>query len=369
LTLKQLRKQVIFSMRYIHEIPSSEGEMPLSKTIHLLNKPTGQIVLIGLYLLVLFALVIAANVFFPERYTTFATVLLSIVIEASPFLLAGSLVSGCIHVFLDQRRLFRIVPRHPVLGALLGATLGLLFPVCECGVIPVTRRLYQKGLPISTGVAFMLAAPVVNPIVIASTYAAFGWGPMLFGRLGGSFLIASTIGLLFAIAKPQEAMCEAHIHAHDHEKAAEPCVCQLMPTSPLKDRIAETIATAGDDFLDMLRYLIAGAIVAAGLQTLIPQTTLLTFRTNTVTSVLTMMLLAFVLSVCSTADAFLALAFTTTFTQASVLAFLVFGPMVDIKSTLMLLRVFRRRSVMYLILLAAMLTLTLTVLLNVQFGW
>lgn len=350
------------------------------KRTTILKKPAGQMALIGGYLFLLFALVIVGNVVSQERYTTVVTILLSIFLEATPFLLAGSLVSGLIHVFVDQQLLSRVVPRHPFWGAFLGAAAGLVFPVCECGVIPVTRRLYQKGLPLSTGIAFILAAPVINPIVIASTYTAFGWGPMLLGRLGLSFLIAGAIGLLFSLAAPEEILLhEARKtcgNFPENPPGNESGTAHLdispleqIPDSPLKERIYEAFASAGDDFLDMIRYLIAGAIVAAGLQTLIPQSTLMAFNTNAVLSVLTMMLLAFLLSVCSTADAFLALAFMNSFTQASVLAFLVFGPMVDIKSTLMLLRLFRRRSIFYLILLAGMMTLTATVFLNLQVRW
>ena len=114
-----------------------------------------------------------------ERFQTFVTIFLGIFIEAVPFLLAGSVVSGLIEVYLKRETLFRLIPRQPVVAALMGASMGLLFPVCECGVVPVTRRLYQKGLPVSVGIAFLLAAPVINPIVILSTYAAFGWGPIL----------------------------------------------------------------------------------------------------------------------------------------------------------------------------------------------
>jgi uncharacterized membrane protein YraQ (UPF0718 family) len=117
------------------------------------------------------------------RAQTFVTIFLSIFIEAAPFLLAGSMVSGLIEIFVGRDILYRFVPRQPLLAALTGGSMGLLFPVCECGVVPVTRRLYQKGLPMSMGVAFLLAAPVITPVVIASTYAAFGWGPMLWGRL------------------------------------------------------------------------------------------------------------------------------------------------------------------------------------------
>src|SRR5690606_10573070 len=124
-----------------------------------------------------------------ERFQTFVTIFLGIFIEAVPFLLAGSLVSGLIDVFVDNESLARYEPKRAVPAAFVGALLGFAFPVCECGVVPVTRRLYQKGLPVSVGIAFLLSAPVINPVVLASTYVAFGWGPVLIGRFVFSILI------------------------------------------------------------------------------------------------------------------------------------------------------------------------------------
>jgi uncharacterized membrane protein YraQ (UPF0718 family) len=324
------------------------------------------------FLLVLLAAVIILeeNIILPavfyDRLQTFVTIFLSIFIEAVPFLLAGSVVAGFIEVFVKRDTLIRFVPRHPVGAALAGGALGMVFPVCECGVVPVTRRLFHKGLPLSVGVAFLLAAPVVNPIVVASTYAAYGWGPMLWLRLGLSFMIASMVGLIFYFATPDEVMLpdtlhahsSAHHHHHDHSH-----------NNSVFQRIWDALATGGDDFLDMARYLVAGCLLAAGMQTLVPQSALLLLGAGVLTSILVMMALAFVLSVCSTVDAFLSLAFVSTFTPASILAFLVFGPMVDIKSSLMFLSIFRRRVVGYLILLPFMFTLVITLFLNLYMRW
>jgi len=298
-----------------------------------------------------------------DQLQTFVTIFLSIFIEAVPFLLAGSLVSGFIEVFVDQKMLDRFTPRQPLLAALAGASLGVVFPVCECGVVPVTRRLYQKGLPISMGIAFLLAAPVINPVVFASTFAAFGWEPMLWGRFGFSFLIAAVVGFLFNLAQPKEVLLP--------ETVEEVSCHDPHPVQPMGrvQRIWEALATGGDDFLDMSRYLIGGSLLAAGMQTLVPQSALLALGAGPVASVLVMMALAFVLSVCSTVDAFLGLAFVNTFTPASILAFLVFGPMVDVKSSLMFLGVFRRRAVLYLILLPLMLTMVVAIYLNLNVSW
>ncbi|MBK6325193.1 MAG: permease [Chloroflexi bacterium] len=315
--------------------------------------------LIGLVVLtaVIFALARFTTGPIHDRFQTFTTIFLGIFIEAVPFLLAGSIVSGLIEIFIDRDWLARWVPRRAAAAALTGALMGFAFPVCECGVVPVTRRLYHKGLPLSVGVAFLLAAPVVNPIVILSTYAAFGWGPVLIGRLVFSVLIAFIAGLLFNLAAPEEALLPT-------TQADEACRVVDERQGTGYGRFWQALAIGGDDFMDMARYLIAGSMMAAAMQTLIPQSTLLALGSGPIISVIIMMALAFVLSICSTVDAFLALSFVNSFTTGSILAFLVFGPMVDIKSSLMFLGVFRKRAVLYLILLPMALSLLMGVAIN-----
>jgi uncharacterized protein len=297
------------------------------------------------------------------RIQSLVTIFLGIFIEAVPFLLAGSLVSGLISVFVSRESLMKLIPRHPVLAAVMGALMGLVFPVCECGVVPVTRRLYQKGVPLSVGVSFMLAAPVVNPVVIASTVAAFGWGPMLAGRLGISLLIAVTVGTLFHLAQPEEVLQDAVAESCQHGD------CHHPVNHGQGKRLWDALASAGDDFLEMVRFLIIGSFLAAGMQTLIPQSALLNLAHGIPLSILVMLALAFVLSVCSTVDAFLALAFVNVFPPAAILGFLVFGPMVDIKSTLMFTGVFRRQAVAYLVLLPLVMSLLAGLALSFLGGW
>ncbi|MBZ0274955.1 MAG: permease, partial [Anaerolineae bacterium] len=138
------------------------------------------------------------------------------------------------------------------------------------------------------------------------------------------------------------------------------------PRKPLLAGMRDALLMAGDEFFDMGRYLIIGSLLAATMQTLVSQETLLALGRGPVVSVLVLQALAFVLSVCSTVDAFLALAFAGTFTTGSVLAFLTFGPMVDIKSTLMFLGVFQRRTVVYLIVLPLLMTMLIGIWLNLN---
>lgn len=317
----------------------------------------------------------AAPVSVAERLQTFTTIFLGIFIEAAPFLLAGALASGFVEVFVRPAALARLIPRQPVLAALAGAALGLALPVCECGIVVVVRRLLAKGLPLRVGVAFLLAAPVVNPIVFASTLTAFGAGRMLLARFALSFIIAAAIALLFGAARAEQVLRgepragghqhqhAGHHHGHDHEHGPE------AAAGSLASRARAAVSAAADDLFDVGRYLVAGSLLAAALQALVPQQAILEVGSGAVSSVLVLSLLAFVISVCSTVDAFVALSFVGTFTPASILAFLVFGPMVDIKSSLMFSSIFRPRVVVYLILLPFSATLVASLLLGTQVGF
>ncbi len=312
---------------------------------------------------------------FSTILSIFSTRFLGIFIEAIPFLLLGTVASGLIDNFVSPDDIARWMPRNPILATLAGTFMGFLFPVCECGVVPVVRRLYTKGLPMSVGVTFLLAAPAINPIVLVSTYVAFGFGPVLIGRFVITAVVATAVGLVFAFAaRPQDVLRPtslAPVMGGDglDDPFGRGGVIPLYaraPRKPILLGLRDSIIDAGDEFFEMGRYLILGSLLAAAMQTLISQDVLLALGRGPVVSVIVMQLLAFVLSVCSTVDAFLALAFAGTFTTGSILAFLTFGPMVDIKSTLMFLGVFKRRTVLYLILLPLLMTMLIGVWMNLN---
>ncbi len=295
----------------------------------------------------------------------FSTRFLGIFIEAVPFLLLGTLVSGLIDAFLTPEDIARVVPRNAFLATIAGAFLGFAFPVCECGVVPVVRRLFNKGLPMWVGVTFLLAAPVINPVVLVSTAVAFGVGPVLIGRFALTIVVAVAVGLVFALgARPQEVL-RPGTWMPVMGGSGEGILTRPV-RKPLAQGVREALLSANGEFFEMGRYLIIGSLLAAGMQTLVSQETLLALGKGPLISVIVMQLMAFVLSVCSTVDAFLALAFVGTFTTGSIISFLTFGPMVDIKSTLMFLGVFQRRTVFYLIALPLLMTLLAGVWLNLN---
>jgi hypothetical protein len=296
----------------------------------------------------------------PERINTFTTIFLGIFIEAVPFLLLGTIASGFVEVFTDQSSFARWIPRSVAGATLAGSLMGIAFPVCECGVIPLTRRLFRKGLPVSAGVAFLLAAPVINPIVLISTITAFGVGPMVYARFGLTLVVAFLTGLVFSAADPKSILLPPK-----GQETAWPATDDDHGGRRVKFRRALVIA--GEETFEMGRYLVIGCLIAAGMQTFVAQSALVGISSAPLGSALVMMGLAFVLSICSTVDSFVALAFVNTFLAGSVLAFLVFGPMVDIKSLAMLSAVFRRRAVMVLVLLPAGMILAAALAANLFF--
>lgn len=278
-----------------------------------------------------------------DKLNVFATVFLGIFVEAVPYLLLGTFASGLVEVFMDRDAMSRWVSNRPGAAAISGAFMGMVFPVCECGVVPLTRRLFKKGLPLSAGISFLLAAPVLNPIVIISTASAFGWGEMLLWRFVISLVIAVTVGLVFSAqgeaAEVLRPVMAGDDHDHIHAEAGD----------SVREKIRKALLITVDEFFDMGRYLVLGSMLAAGLQTFVSQSALLAIGSGPVLSVLVMLLLAVILSICSTVDSFVALGFTGVFSFGSVLSFLVFGPMVDIKSVMMYLQVFKRRAVFYIV--------------------
>ncbi|MCX7976584.1 MAG: permease [Bellilinea sp.] len=300
-----------------------------------------------------------------EGVGNFSAIFLGIFIEAAPFLLMGTLASGLVEVLFSPVELNRLLPHNRFLAVGLGGVLGLFFPVCECGSIPLARRLMSKGIPVPVGIAFLLAAPVINPIVIASTYAAFGNSLIFWLRFALTLFIAIGVGLLFLFEPDRSRILRPaspgtiqsfDLH-HDHEGN--------HPPQPFKEKIKKVMVIAADEFFEMGRFLVIGALLAALMQTVVPQNWLLSLGQGPVLSTIVLSLVAVLLSVCSTVDSFIALAFSSTFSTGALLAFLVYGPMVDIKATLMYLRVFRRPIVAVLVLLPWLLTLIAGVAINV----
>lgn len=330
------------------------------------------------------------------RFNTLTTIFLGIFIEAAAFLLLGVLMSAIIQVFVTPDMLYRWVPQNRFGATIMGAFMGMVFPVCECGSVPAARRLMSKGAPVSLGVAFLLAAPVINPVVIASTWVAFGGDPWIVGgRIGLTILIAAVIAVIFSLhpaplsfltpATAEAALaCAVPDKATRGEVAGEGGSRPLAPLSrasrapsrPLAEGGGErwrsrlhAIAThSSSEFFEMGQYVVLGAFLAALAQTVVPQDVLLAIGSTPVTSVIVMMTLAVVLSICSTVDAFVALGFANTFGTGSILAFLVYGPMIDIKAVLLFTTTFKRHAVSLIVVLVTLMSFLAAIWVNLNVG-
>ncbi len=286
-----------------------------------------------------------------DKLQTFKIIFISIILEALPFLLIGVLVSAILQSFVSDKLIGKLTPKHPIAGALFGSLLGIVLPLCECGMIPIVRRLIRKGLPPYIGLTYIVAGPILNPVVVGATFAAFRANRELaYSRFYLAFLVSFALGLLlYYFMKTNPMKTESHLHDHHHHHHHHHH--DPAPGSPFMSKLAHTPGHAAEEFFDMGKFLLFGAFITALLQTIISRQAISAVADHDVGSQLFMMGLAYVLSLCSTSDAFVAASFSSMFPPTALLAFLVFGPMVDLKSTLMLLSVFRRKFVLAFILL------------------
>ncbi|MFB9751763.1 permease [Paenibacillus hodogayensis] len=275
----------------------------------------------------------------------FKTIFISIILEAVPFILLGVLFSALLQVFVSERTVRRWTPRRPLLGVLFACSLGVLFPLCECGMIPIVRRLMRKGMPVYIAVTFILAGPILNPVVYASTYMAFRGRPeMAYSRMALAFIVAAAIGLLIYRFVKRSPLRPESPYA-DRLEEESPAYGRHAVGSTRPNRFLSTLGHASDEFFDMGKYFLFGAMLTALIQVAMPRESLVAVGQGEWSSHLFMLGFAYLLSLCSTSDAFVASSFAATFTSGSLLTFLVFGPMLDLKNTLMLLSVFRVRFV------------------------
>lgn len=339
------------------------------------------------------------------------TLFLSLLVEAIPFLLVGVLFSSFLLFFVSERKLVEIMPQNPLLGAIFGSLVGFLFPVCECGNVPVARRLLMQGVPTPVAIGFLLAAPTINPIVIWATWTAFRDQPeIVVLRVVFSLLIAIIVGCVFSVQKDLSSVVQPAIARYlkfnpsskpEQKRGKKSYTLQpqaetstllqsgtyllggpagqtmrmdasalqadtaaTKPNKPLADKIRLLVDNSIQELRELGAVLVLGSAIAAAIQVLAPREFIISLGAGPISSIIAMMILAAVVSICSTVDSFFALSFASTFTSGSLLAFLVFGPMIDIKGIGLMLSIFKPRAVIYLFFLAGQLTFLFTLFIN-----
>lgn len=269
----------------------------------------------------------------PTRAQDGLTLALSVLIESLPFVVLGVLLSIIVQVWVPPGAIERWMPRAPWARRAVLSLLGMLIPVCECGNVPFARGLLMRGFRVSDTLTFLVAAPIVNPIVIISTHAAFGFSDgILVARLVGGFLIANLIGWLYSRhPDPDKLLTERFLET-----------CEIV-VQERGGRGRRSLAQFVVELRSVMPALIIGSMVAGAVQVLIPRSALLAIGSDPALSIAAMMVLAVVVSLCSNVDAFFALSFASTFTPGSIVAFLVVGPIVDLKMYALLRTTFTTR--------------------------
>jgi uncharacterized membrane protein YraQ (UPF0718 family) len=300
-----------------------------------------------------------------DKLPQLVTIFLSIIIQALPFVLIGVFGSAVMNTLVTVEMVENKLARSAKLpGILLAIGAGFFFPVCDCGVIPVVRRLLIKKVPPYMAIAFLVTAPLVNPITIWATATAFGYNLQItFIRVG----MAIVVGIIVALAASKFFPSIENLF---HQKALQ----ELETTATAsevgshsvekKSIMSDIFNHANNEFLEVGKFLIIGTLIAAIIQIALPKQFLMVITKNPTLSVLVMMFLALCLSLCAEADAFVARSFLYHFPFGSVMSFMVFGQMIDIKNSALLLKSFKLRAIVIIFGLCALLVLIFCAFLN-----
>ncbi|MGA5298722.1 permease [Nucisporomicrobium flavum] len=267
-----------------------------------------------------------ASLISDARLQTWTTVFVSVLVQAVPFLVFGVVLSAVIAVFVPRSFWARALPRHPALAVPAAGLAGVVLPGCECGSVPIAGSLIRRGVTPAAALAFLLAAPAINPIVLTATVVAFPGQPMMAVARGvASLVVAVAMGWLWLRLGRTEWIKLPH----------RPDLEGLSRGNAFWAAVRHDLMHAGG-------FLVVGAAAAATINVVVPERWLSSLAGNAALSVLALAILAVLLSICSEADAFVA-ASLSQFSLTSRLVFLVVGPMVDLKLISMQAGVFGRR--------------------------
>jgi hypothetical protein len=310
--------------------PDSPAATPGSPLRRYLQDRVGSVEVLALLLiaLVLFRQPLARALSTPLMQT-WTTVFVSVMVQAMPFLVFGVALSAVIAVFVPRSFWSKALPKHPALAVPVASCAGVILPGCECGSVPIAGSLIRRGVTPSAALAFLLAAPAINPIVLTATAVAFPKNPEIVVARGvASIIVAMIMGWLWLRLGKAEWI--------------------KMPRRPELDDLSKWRAfwaACRHDIVHAGGFLVLGAMAAATINVVVPERWLQTVGGHALLSIVALGLLAVLLSICSEADAFVA-ASLTQFSLTSRLAFMVVGPMVDLKLISMQAGVFGRRFAM-----------------------
>lgn len=293
----------------------------------------------------------------PNAVQDLLTLSTSVIIESLPFIVLGIVLSVLVQVWIPETWLLRILPNNAWGRRAVVSLFGMFLPVCECGNVPLARGLVRRGFTVPESMTFLIAAPILNPVTIITTHQAFGFDDgILIARLLGGFAIANILGWLFSKHPAPMSLLSGRFaeecrlddgHGHDRTRREQSLDLFVREASIL------------------MPALVIGSLIAGAIQVIVPRDVLVSLGSDPLYSVLAMMVLAFIISVCSNVDSFFILPFASTFLPGSIVTFLVFGPIVDIKMLALMRTTYSTRTLVQLTTIVALLSLALGLVVNV----
>ncbi|MBU5454814.1 permease [Caproiciproducens sp. MSJ-32] len=270
----------------------------------------------------------------------------NMILEGLPFLLLGSIVSAAIQLFVTEEMIEKVLPKNQIISLLIASIVGIIIPICECAIIPVTKSLIRKKVPIKIAVTFMLAVPIINPIVIMSTYYAFNDIKIALIRFIGGVILSITIGILvdFLVSNNKDIVNRKTEYSDLCE-----CGCLTIDYFTKKSKLRICLEHSIREFLNILKYYIYASFLSSIFICIIDENIFIKIGKGKFISIIIMMLMAFLFSLCSEADAFVAKGFLNHFNIAAISAFLILGPMMDLKNAVIISSYFKKEFTIKLI--------------------
>jgi uncharacterized membrane protein YraQ (UPF0718 family) len=285
------------------------------------------------------------------------TSFLGISIQTFPFLLTGSLLSAVIGEFVPERTMSRFLGSGGIRSYVSSLAAAFMFPVCDCASVPVAARMCGKGAPVSSAIVFMLASPIVNPVVIASTWAAFSDVRTVLLRIligiAVSVMIGAAAQRLFRNSGVLSPVTEInHDDGENHECASSCCAHdhdhETVRRESFIARIVNVLSHTGSEFVSVFPFVAFGAMISSAIQAYVPRSAVSGSGESIALQTIVMIAAAFLLSICSTSDAFFARSFLSHVSYGPALGFMTAGPMMDLKNVLMMSRYFRKRFILFI---------------------
>lgn len=270
----------------------------------------------------------------------------NMILEGLPFLLIGSIVSAIIQLFITEEMIQKVLPKNQIISLLIASIVGIIMPICECAIIPVTKSLIRKKVPIKIAITFMLSVPILNPIVIISTYYAFNDIKIVLIRFLGGIILSIIIGVIvdFLSSKSKDVL-------NRKTEYSDLCDCGCLTNDYFikKSKIRLCIEHSNKEFLNILEYYIYGSFLSSIFIELIDENMLISLGKGKIIPIIIMMSISFLLSLCSEADAFVAKGFLNHFSIPAISAFLILGPMMDLKNAIIISSYFKKTFTIKLI--------------------